>query len=208
MENNNLHTETEQRILAAAKKIFQKKGHNGARMQEIADEAGINKSLLHYYFRSKDKLFEAVFKEAFQKMLPMLTQMFESNIPLEDKIRLFFDKHIGFLLDNPYLPQFILHELSANPERLHKYLAGSVDDVKDHVINQFNEKMKHGDMHLVDPRHIILSLLSLSVFPFIIAPVFKMIFGFSDESFREFLKERKTYLPEFVIKAIKSEAKE
>ena len=52
----------EERILAAAKKVFTTKGMAGARMQDIADEAVINKALVHYYFRDKDKMFEVVFR--------------------------------------------------------------------------------------------------------------------------------------------------
>ena len=77
---------TEKTILEAAKKVFLDKGFDGARMQEIADEAGINKALLHYYFRSKDKLFDAIFEEAFKQFLPNISDIMVSDISIEEKV--------------------------------------------------------------------------------------------------------------------------
>ena len=73
---HSLHSETETHILDAARKVFVQNGFDGTTMQMIADESGINKALLHYYFRSKDRLFEAVFIEAFSKMIPNLMKIF------------------------------------------------------------------------------------------------------------------------------------
>ena len=77
---------TEERILAAAKKVFIHKGMYGARMQDIADEAGINKALLHYYFRNKEKLFEVIFKDAAGQLFPTINMIFESDSPLFEKL--------------------------------------------------------------------------------------------------------------------------
>jgi TetR/AcrR family transcriptional regulator len=72
MDKPNSYSETERKILQAAREVFQRKGLYGARMQEIADAAGINKALLHYYFRNKDKLFDAIFSDVFQNFIPGL----------------------------------------------------------------------------------------------------------------------------------------
>ena len=109
---------TEGIVLAAAKKVFILKGMDGARMQEIADEAGINKSLLHYYFRSKEKLFEEIFKDTFAKFIPKIDVLLSSNKSLEDKIKEFVKEYLELLQKNPHLPQFILQELNRNPDRL------------------------------------------------------------------------------------------
>ena len=85
----NSHLGTEEKILEAAKKIFHRKGYKGARMQEIADEADINKALLHYYFRSKEKLFEAVFEDAFSGIMRMASEVILSDKPLIEKIQAF-----------------------------------------------------------------------------------------------------------------------
>ena len=109
---------TEGKILDAAKKVFTKKGMYGARMQEIADEAGINKALLHYYFRSKDKLFDAIFHEAFHDFVPRAFKSFKSEMPFEDKLSLFVSNYIDIIIENPYLPLFIINEINQKPERL------------------------------------------------------------------------------------------
>ncbi|MBP8792594.1 MAG: helix-turn-helix transcriptional regulator, partial [Lutibacter sp.] len=92
---------TESTILNAAKSIFQRKGMDGARMQEIADEAGINKALLHYYYRSKQLLFEAVFKSAFSMLAPQLNKVLNSDDSLNDKIKGFTKNYISFTIKHP-----------------------------------------------------------------------------------------------------------
>jgi AcrR family transcriptional regulator len=103
---------TEEKIFEAATIVFEEEGLTGARMQNIADRAGINKSLLHYYFRTKDHLFEAVFTKLAKKMFTKFTPIFEKNLSLEEKIRFFFREHISFMQQNPKLPGFILNEIN------------------------------------------------------------------------------------------------
>ncbi len=115
---------TEEKILAAAKKVFIAKGMAGARMQDIADEAGINKALLHYYFRSKEKLFEMIFMEAAQKLFPKINFIFESDVSLFEKIENFCEEYITIMSENPYLPLFVLNEISRDPEIFMKKIWG------------------------------------------------------------------------------------
>ena len=111
----NKDTSTENQILEAAKSIFQSKGMDGARMQEIADKAGINKAMLHYYYRSKQQLFEAVFKHAFFLLAPQLHNILNDDSGIEEKIRNFTFNYISFIVKHPYLPNFIIQELNRNP---------------------------------------------------------------------------------------------
>ena len=103
--------QTEERIFDAATDVFLDKGMDGARMQDIANHANINKALLHYYYRTKDKLFEAVFEKIAAKVFSKFAPVFNENLSLEDKIRFFFNEHISFLQKNPRLPAFILNEI-------------------------------------------------------------------------------------------------
>ena len=107
---------TEDLILLAAKRVFLRDGFAGARMQDISDEAGINKALLHYYYRSKEKLFQAVFVSIMQQVMLDLNDIFISDLHLFDKIKLYFHKHISFMQQNPYVPGFIISELNRNPQ--------------------------------------------------------------------------------------------
>ena len=106
--------------LSAAREVFLQKGFAGARMQDIADEAGINKALLHYYFRSKEKLFETIFREAFEKLIPHITEVFSSDLPFYDKIRAFTDAYITMAIENPFIPLFVLNAMHSDPEGFQK----------------------------------------------------------------------------------------
>src|SRR5690349_8196144 len=103
---------TQQKILEAAKKVFHQKGLAGARMQDIADEAGINKALLHYYFRNKDMLFEMIFKDAAANLFPKVASIISEDLPLFEKIRKFTKEYLEVVIQNPYLPLFVLNEIN------------------------------------------------------------------------------------------------
>jgi AcrR family transcriptional regulator len=194
---------TEKKILEAAKEVFVEYGFDGASMQKIADRAGINKALLHYYFRSKDKLFEATFKEVFVSIVPPLMNTAKENIPIEDKIRLFVDKYIGTLRDNPLVPIFILHELNRNPENLPKLVMESGINPM-FFFNSIVEEQKKGKLRPFPPRHLMINMLALSIFPFVAKPIIKGIFFENDEkAFANFLDERKEVVTDFILKAIK-----
>ncbi len=107
---------TEEKILVASKKIFLTKGLDGARMQDIADEAGINKAMLHYYFRSKDKLFEHIFTEVAGHFLPKIIAILASEKTVFEKIETFCNEYINQVIQTPYVPIFILNEINKQPE--------------------------------------------------------------------------------------------
>src|SRR5690348_17981 len=110
--------ETEQRILAAARAVFIRRGTAGARMQEIAAEAGVNQALLHYYFRSKDRLAEAVFQEAAGRLVPAVLRLLASDSTLEQKVEQVVHLYIDNVRQTPFIPGYILSELHHHPERL------------------------------------------------------------------------------------------
>ncbi len=195
---------TEQRIFEAARTVFLKKGLSGARMQEIADEAGINKALLFYYFRTKDKLFYAIFQDAFKNMLPSISNMFNSDMPLELKINHLVDNYFKVLEKNRHLPIFILSEVQQNPERITKIIniADLVDFGK--LANQIRVEYGIKNMDLNLARHIFVNFISNIIFPFVGRPIIQFIFKMTDAQFCEFLNERKKIIPAIFISTIKS----
>ena len=194
---------TEQIILEAAKKVFIQEGMDGARMQEIADEAGINKSLLHYYYRSKDKLFEAVFKEAFFKFIPNIIDLMNSELPLFEKIRLFAINYIDIINKNPLMPVFILHELNRDPAKVAEMIKSTGIDPSI-IINQINEEVAKGEIIPIDPFHLVINLISMCIFPFVAQPILqRVIFNEDAEVYADFIAQRKNEVPEFIINAIK-----
>ncbi|MGD0753682.1 MAG: TetR/AcrR family transcriptional regulator [Bacteroidales bacterium] len=194
---------TEDKIFEAAEIVFEEEGLTGARMQRIADRAGINKALLHYYFRTKDHLFEAVFTKLAKKMFMKFTPIFEKDLSLEEKIRFFFREHITFMQQNPKLPGFILNEINHNPQRIQK-LIKNIDFkylwltiLKHHE----NELYKYNLTEETLPQ-ILTSIASMSVFPFAAKGILEVVFDNLGVDFDKYIELRKEFAADFVIKAI------
>ena len=197
------NTETEVLILEAARKIFMKKGMHGARMQEIADEAGINKALLHYYYRNKQQLFMKIFKETFFKFFPEVLVVLDSKESFEEKIKLFIGAYIDMLIDNPFIPVFIINEIHNTPDILSD-MAGKMSKLTESAFFvQLNEKIKAGEIKPIKPIHLLINMLSLSVFPFVASPMIRGVFSMTDEDMRQFYEERKWLVPELIINSLK-----
>ncbi|MBK7408439.1 MAG: TetR/AcrR family transcriptional regulator [Saprospirales bacterium] len=195
--------DTEGRILVAAKRVFVRKGYTGARMQEIADEAGINKGLLHYYFRSKDNLFSSIFEEAFRELAPRTIEIFESDAPLFTKLEQFVDRYIDFLTEHPYLPAFVIQEINQHPEALFEKIEKSgfrPNPMK--LVMQIQMEIQKGNIRPINPIHLVLNLISMCVFPFVARPMMQHMLQVGDEDYTEFMKSRKEVILEFVKNAI------
>jgi TetR/AcrR family transcriptional regulator len=201
-ENDKL---TEERIFDAATQVFEEKGMDGARMQDIANHAGINKSLLHYYFRTKDHLFNAVFEKLAGKMLRKFAPVFEKDRTLEEKIIFFFRQHIEFMQENPRLPSFILSEISRNPARIKKLLK-NIDFRKfwDTLEAQHAEEFKKYNITPEAVPQILSTIAAISVFPFAARPILEGIFENFGIDFDAYIEARKEFAAEFVLGALKS----
>ncbi len=193
---------TEEKILEAAKNVFISKGMEGARMQEIADEAGINKALLHYYFRSKEKLFEAIFSSVIEFAFPKLSLILLDNLDFKTKIEQVVDAYLEVLLKHPFLPGFILKELNRDPFGIFKLLARHALNANA-LIQQIEQAMDRGEIVRMDPRHLIVNVVSLCVFPFGVRPVLKhIIFEDDIQALDAFYHERADVVKQFIINAI------
>lgn len=193
---------TEQKILEAAKTVFIKKGMDGSRMQEIADEAGINKALLHYYFRTKQKLFEAILKKVINHAFPNIRTLMSSNIPLEDKIGIFIEKYIDLLLKNPYLPMFILKEINRDPEFLAVIIKNQGIN-PDEIFAVFEHEMDKGTIRRMNPKDLFINILGLSIFPIAARPLMAEIFFDGNKNeYKKFLIDRKNTVVEFILNSI------
>jgi TetR/AcrR family transcriptional regulator len=195
---------TEDKIFESATEVFIEKGMDGARMQDIANHAGINKSLLHYYYRTKEHLFNAVFEMIAGQMFKKFAPVFDENISLEDKIRFFFREHIAFMQKNPRLPAFILNELHRNPERIKRIIQG-IDIIKlwTTLEAQHKEELTRYNITKETIPQLMTSIAAMSVFPFIAKPVVSSIMEKMGYNFEIYIEERKKYAADFVINAIK-----
>ena len=197
-------SDTENRILKAARKVFIKNGLSGTRMQNIANEAKINKALLHYYFRSKEKLFDAVFKYAFFKFVPKIEEILNSDNSIFEKIELIAEQYISALMRNQFIPLFVLHEINRNPKRLYELIQQvGITPVK--LVEQIQQEIKKGNIINIRPEHLIINLLSLCVFPIAGKPLLQRVFFHNDKrQYKQFLESRKKEVPQFVINSIKA----
>ena len=195
-------TTTEQTILEAARQQFHQKGFAGARMQEIADKAEINKAMLHYYYRSKQQLFEAVFQEDYQSLVPIIIQVLNGEKPLFQKIREFADQYISFIQNHPYLPGFIMNELSQNPDRIVNMTVNKQFFHLDNFFQEIRSEADQGNIRPIDPKQLMVHLVSLCIFPFVGKPMLKTVLQMDEPGFQEFIETRKTEVPEFVISSI------
>jgi AcrR family transcriptional regulator len=194
---------TEEKILEAAKKVFVQNGLEGTSMQQIADEANINKSLLHYYFRTKEKLFGTVFKYAFKFIVPQIQDILNSDLDLFGKIDRLVSEYIDMLMKNRFVPAFILHEINRNPDSIVQVMkdAGINPQV---IVDQLEAEIKKGRVRQINPKHLIVNIISLCVFPVAARPLAQRLFFENDEKkYQEFLGERKQIVSEFIINALK-----
>ena len=200
---DNKEQNTESEILNAAKRIFLLKGMDGARMQEIADEANINKSLLHYYYRSKQLLFEAVFKSAFSMLAPQLNTVMNDDSALFDKIRNFTYNYISFVAKHPYLPNFIIQELNRNPEFLKKLVTEKHFPTIDKFKKQLEEQIAQGFVKPIKAEQLFINIMALNMFPFLASPLIKAFTNTNDIEFKQLIDARKTEVADFIINSIK-----
>ena len=194
---------TEQKILAAARAIFLEKGMDGARMQDIADRAGMNKALLHYYFRNKEKLFETVFMEAATRFFPRVVGIMTAEAPLFEKIEKFVNEYISMLMENPYLPLFILNEVNKQPRGFTMKIWGEKRPPFQLLMRQIEQEVKKGIIKPIAAEQLIVNMVSMCIFPFLARPMIQWVTAMSDEAFRQFIDKRRKEVSMFIIDSIR-----
>ncbi len=195
---------TEEKILDAAKEVFIRKGKAETRMQEIADKAGINKSLLHYYYRSKEKLFGAVFKFAFSRFVPRMVEMLNTDKDIFEVLEIFIRNYIDLIKQNPSIPMFILGEINKKDTSfVTNVMLNSGIDVN--FFKEFVEKEKQkGSIKDIDHKQLLINIISLCVFPFVGRPVIEvLLFEDNKAEYDKFLENRKKEVTELIINSIR-----
>jgi AcrR family transcriptional regulator len=200
---------TEDKILDAAKDVFQQKGMTGARMQEIADKAGINKALLHYYYRTKEKLFEKVFEIAFSLFIPKVKEMMSSDKPIFEKIEFFIENYLSLLQKHPYIPGFIISELNRNPKMLVGLIEKNIQLKEGNILemleNQIKQEVDKGVMKPISAHNLMTNVISLCIFPIVARPILQgVLFDNDKKEFDVFLEQRRTFVKGYVINSIKA----
>jgi AcrR family transcriptional regulator len=197
-------TQTEKKILKAANKIFRNKGMDGARMQDIADEAGINKALLHYYFRSKELLFERIFRDNAAAFFDSVNEILCADKDLFEKIELLCHNYIDLYTKNPNIPIFINGEINKKGSGFIKRIFSGGLLKPDYSIMkaQIEKEIKNGRIKNIKPELLFVNILSLCLFPLVAKPMMQITLGITEQEFQEMLEERKKLVPAMIIENI------
>ena len=200
-------SDTEDRILQAAHRVFLRRGTAGARMQEIADEAEVNKALLHYYFRSKDRLAHAVFLRAARTLFPRALQAIASDIPLREKLQQVIEIELDVLEKNPYLPGYLIAEFQYRPEQMSALLEEAVDvgrfrgAVLGKLQHQLDEEAASGRLRPMRAEDFMVALMAQLVFPFAAAPMLRVVLGIDDETRMAMIRRRRDELADALLRS-------
>jgi AcrR family transcriptional regulator len=197
----------EQIILEVAEKLFVEKGFAGTKTTEIADEAGVNHALLHYYFRTKENLFNRIFEQKLSQVLNSFLIVTDDNTSFFDKLKNGIEAHFDFIGKNPKLPLFVLREVVMDKDRrdfMEKHLFPTGKMLYENFKTSIRKEMKKGAIRPVKAMDVLLNIASLNVFAFVAA---QMLFDMDAEENREklqiFLEERKKNNVNLIINSLK-----
>tara|TARA_R110002167_G_scaffold358364_1_gene574389 strand:- start:791 stop:1399 length:609 start_codon:yes stop_codon:yes gene_type:complete len=193
----------EAQILEAASDVFVEKGFEKSKMQDIADKAGIKRTVLNYYFRSKDLLYKKIAKTVIKQALPNMLKLLNSDLPFEEKIAAFVDNYMNLALKNPHLPLFVINELHSLGV---VFIENMLDGVRPNIhkfIAHAEEEMEKGNIVQMNPVQIPIHLVSLCAFPILAKPMVMLITDTSETQYKEIIAERKKEVVRFVLAGLK-----
>lgn len=197
----------EQQILAAAEHEFLTRGYDGARTTSIAQAAGVTHAMLHYYFRTKEQLFERIIDEKFETMShSMFAIMGDPSLPIVERIKGGIEAHFDFVAQNPLLPRFVINEIISRPERydvLYKRVGAIIDNVYRGLQSEINRSAERGEIERVDIKMLFISIMSLNIFTFIAYPFMEPLMGDLMTDRQKFLNERKAENVETILKRLR-----
>jgi len=193
----------EQLILEAATKVFKEKGYDGSTVQDIADAANTTKSMVNYYFRSKEKLFGIVFKVQFLEFYEGTIRLLKSDLPLYDKIVNLVEDDTEKILKFPLLPIFILNEINRNPSMVFSLISNLSSETLGALDKQISREVRDGKIKKISAMDLLTNVRSLTVFPFLLKSVQMKSLNLTEEQFNLKLKARKKMIVELVWTSLK-----
>lgn len=199
----------EEAILNAATKLFLEKGFKSTSTTEIAKKAGCNQALVHYYYRTKDRLFEAIFQNKVKFFIGALLGVENENLPYQEKLANKIESHFEAIKTDPKLPLFFFNELSTNPKRI-EAIKTSIGDLPDLAFSKMDSELqveiKKGAVRPIEIRDLLMTIVSLNLFVFIGEPMFKIMTKQSDEAYSKFLEHRKKENVRIVLNSLKPDS--
>lgn len=191
-----------QKAVNTARKLFIEKGKDGVRMQEIADQAGLNKGLLHYYFKNKEALFSEIFTEEIRHLYADINEILKGNLSMDEKLSSIIDRYFEMLHERPNLPSFVMFEVNKNPE-VAKELSKEMhlDETVELLDIMFRENKVTSNKEFAF--QVILNIISLCVFPFMMKPLGEEIAKRNGFEWNDLMGKRKVFLKGLIINSFK-----
>ncbi|TKC03856.1 TetR/AcrR family transcriptional regulator [Pedobacter frigoris] len=189
-------TGTEQLIKNTAKNLFFAEGKLHATTQEIADTAGVNRTLVNYYFRSRDALFDQVFHDAQKELLDLLDEVIDSDMAFKEKMKNLIDVFMNQAMQFPYRELFIITEMNR-----HDIIESKIARVEkvNGMLQEIGAEMEKGTIRKMNPRHFLINLFSMMAYPLVTAPLNKIIFNMNDQDYTSLMEERKKLIFETIF---------
>ena len=199
--------DTESRILQAAEEEFLLKGLEGARTTAIAERAGVTHAMLHYYFRTKNMLFERIIEEKMRNAGNIMQAVFVlGDMPLMERVKRGVEQHFDFIAANPNLPRFVIQEIYSHPER-HEIMRSQVLTItKDWLCDlqrHIDESAATKATEWIDARMLLLDIVSLNLFAFIGYPFVSLMFDGLVTDKKVFFEKRKAENVELIMRRLK-----
>ena len=183
--------DTERLIKEKAKILFFQKGFLNATTQEIADEAGINRALIHYYFRSRDQLLETLLDETMKQKKERVITILTSELPFRQKIALYIDAVVDYGLMYPFLDNFIISSTSRRPDKIREFCARDKQRSANLIRKELEEEIQEGRLAPITAEHFMVNISAMCNYPLLAKPVIQAIHCMSDPAYKKFLLERK-----------------
>lgn len=198
-------TNTEQLILKCAEEVFLERGFDGAKTTEIAKRAGVNHAMLHYYFRTKQNLFDVIFKNKVELFATSFSNTLAQELPLFDKIRQAIELHFDFIAQNPRLPFFLYTEIINNDERKLLFINTVKAKVENTIIEfdkSLSKEIEKGNIRKIDVTQLLLNIIALNVTTFMAYPIIETLIE-NEEERKKLIETRKKNNVEFIINSIR-----
>jgi len=196
--------ETRERILDAAHAVFLRKGTANSRTQEIADEAGVNKALVHYYYGTKAALADAIFERSMSTLVPLIFGILaDENRTIEQKVRDIVREQINFHSAHPYVAGYMVSEMHAEPQRMAALVGKRGGPPLDVLGRQLREAAKAGIMRPINPKQFVVNMMGLLIFPFALRPGLSVMLNLDPSGWAAFMEERKRLLPDLIMAGLR-----
>lgn len=204
MEKIKTTSDVKERILDVSRKLFVENGYAGTSIRDIASASETNVAMVNYYFQSKHNLFEIIFDEALEVMLRKIFSILNSDLDFFALIDKWVSNYYDLLLHYPQIPIFVLNEINHDPENLSKKIRDRKPvAIFTTVSDRINKEIEKGTIRETPVVNLLLSIMSLCVFPFVFGGLVTQVSGQKPKEYYAMVRQHKTYVVDFIIRAIK-----